>query len=235
MPFVAHSDLYRPGLVLPIVKPPANASKKPLRRVPIEEISTAGSANNKRSSQTPVFASRTEPSVNRTSNTSSVPSSVSSTSAKPETKITEIASSQSKDLREAEPPTTLYQLISETRDFRKSDPSRFYVYFSLVPVANYVRFFGDSLDNDLLCSLLNAFSAQLEGMRAQNGEVVRETAVHVANALLGLTKVRRFATVAMFLGANEKRVVRDICNYLAAFNFPDLHAALVETIKKAYL
>lgn len=99
-------------------------------------------------------------------------------------------------------PMSSYQLQADWKLVR-SNLDKVYNYVKQIPPSSYPKLFGESLDADVLVTLLRAFS-----------DCFLPAGESVSEHLQWLTRVKRFDMVIMFLSAAERSVVSKIFDLL---------------------
>ncbi|XP_061570331.1 RNA polymerase II-associated protein 3 [Cololabis saira] len=224
--------------VQPIDKPEHLRSTKPLRRITIEQVSGT------------VPVPEEKPTVSRTlvqevvKEAEDVPSPLSSSPSAKMIKIEETADtpSHSSDLRcplqepaahppqpptfltEAElppPPTNSFQLESDLRKIG-NQPQVIYRYLRQIKPEAYVKIFNSSLEPDILYQILRTLQEFF--MKNEAPEVVMET-------LNSLASVRRFDMAVMFMSSPEKKVLKELFDFLLQSG---LDRSAVAALQKKY-
>lgn len=98
-------------------------------------------------------------------------------------------------------PSSSVQFLSDYKLLK--DPESFYQYFKNIKPADYLRLFGEFLDDNVLVKVLSI----IKDCYIRDGVEYYET-------LQGLTNVHRFSMVAMFLSKKDKQVLSDIFKHL---------------------
>ncbi|PAA94408.1 hypothetical protein BOX15_Mlig007117g1 [Macrostomum lignano] len=213
-----HPEKYATGEVEPIFdKPVSQRSKKPLVRVPIQEVSSAKSAQvtpvatatSERTAKDESKTVQTEQPVLTAADQSSAQSGVTlPSSSKPP------AAQQTQPEPLPTPPETPYQFKSAYRSLGRRDPLAFCTsVLCAVPPDRLPALIGESLESDALLDMAGAFQA---GLSADPAIAPR---VYQCLRLIA-DRVRRFATCVAFLSSGELGRLAQLISQLAGLLQP---------------
>lgn len=192
------SDVTDPkaGLVLPIDKPAHLRSKKPLKRITIQE--TDNKTLDKLKNRSADLGSG-EPA---TEILAPPPIDVGTV----DKKMTNIETTGEEDgpTDLPPPPQTSFQFQATWKKLRHSK-DLLYKYLLQIPENNYYRLFQQSLESDVLSDILQIFHKYY----------VRDN-LEILSPLKALTKVQRFQTLVLFLSADDQKVLQALFEFLKA-------------------
>ncbi|XP_005108663.1 RNA polymerase II-associated protein 3 [Aplysia californica] len=116
------------------------------------------------------------------------------------------------------PPQTSFQFQADFKQLKRK-PESFFQYFQAIPPDNYPKLFGQSIDADILTTILKTLALHPEK-------------VDLYSVLHSLTLVKRFSMTAMFLSRKEKQVVSDLIDSISKTGQrPDSE---LNSLRKAY-
>lgn len=187
------------GLVQPIAKPPHLRSKRPLKRISVDQTDDNTLQCMKEMACGDGAVSSREPDTTSGENGSAV------AAAEDPAGIVEIPSV----------PRTSYQFQSDWKKLRKS-PEQLFEYFKQIPVDNYGGLFQKSLESDVLSDVLRVFR-----------DFYIRNELDVFSPLTALTQVERFQTLKMFLSVEDRKVLQEIFAYLQGHRDPSDVATLL--------
>jgi hypothetical protein len=101
-----------------------------------------------------------------------------------------------------QPPVSSYQLLADWRKLERF-PKELFLYFKRIPPASYKQLLQQSLDSSLLMKIL----ILLRDQYIRNNEPMFET-------LKGLTQVKRFEMNVMFMSSSDQEVVHDLFTHM---------------------
>ncbi|CAN9508311.1 unnamed protein product [Ophioblennius macclurei] len=232
--------------VQPIDKPPHLRSTKPLRRIEIEEISGKVTIPEVESRSLESFIRETKSQTEEGSSPlSTSPSAkiikieeiadVSTPAADPHTSGQIKQSTQKKTNKPPEPsadlspavtalppaPTSSFQMEADLHKIR-SQPEAMYRYLKQIEPDAYVKLFHNSLDTNILNLILTTLH---DFYRTHEAPAV------TLETLSGLSRVRRFDMAVMFISSAEKKVIKDLFDFLRQ---SELDAPSVAALQKKY-
>ncbi|XP_069681469.1 RNA polymerase II-associated protein 3-like isoform X1 [Periplaneta americana] len=202
------------NLVKPIHKPPHLRSKKPLKRIEIKEIDNSSSketrtivtASSSKEEPSDVLLDNEKPVCARGQNTVNL-SSEGDEGNKVEL-LSEEGSSATLKVTSEEKSTEIPPVPNNSVQFLvawkkiKSDPELGYLYLKQIPGIEFPRIFRDSLESGILSDIISTIKL---GFLPHKEPVLPY--------LEGLSNVRRFSALAMFLSENDKAGINTILEY----------------------
>nr|XP_046234689.1 RNA polymerase II-associated protein 3 [Scatophagus argus] len=234
--------------VQPIDKPTHLRSTKPLRRIDIEEVSGKVSASEVESdgSKKPFIREVVREAEGESSPLSTSPSAkmikIEEIAEVPSHSSDQVPSSRQTNLPAQEeithppqpsadpsptvtdlppPPTNSFQLEAELRKIG-NQPEAIYRYLRQIKPDAYVNIFHNSLEPDILSQILRA----LHGFYIKN-----EAPAVTLEVLRSLASVRRFDMAVMFMSSPEKKVLKDVFDFL---HQAELDGSSVTALQKKY-
>ncbi|XP_057711114.1 RNA polymerase II-associated protein 3 isoform X2 [Corythoichthys intestinalis] len=119
------------------------------------------------------------------------------------------------------PPSKAFQLEADLRAIG-NQPEVLYAYLKQIKPESYALIFQSSLEPNILSQILQT----IRDFYTKN-----ESATVTVDILESLSSVRRFDTAVMFMSASEKKVLRDVFDFL---HQADVDASSVATLQKKY-
>lgn len=236
------SDSSQRRTIQPIDKPIHLRSTKPLRRIDIEEVSGKVPVPKTESSSQDVARKpdndgsplSTSPSAKmiKIEEIADIPSH-SSDQLTPPRQAVQPSQEESGHLLESStkpsstgadvppPPTNSFQLEADLRKIRPQ-PELIYRYLKQIKPEMYSKIFHNSLESDILSQILKT----LHGFYIEN-----EPPTVILEILRNLASVRRFDMTIMFMSSAEKKVLKEVFDFL---HQTDLEDSSVTDIQKKY-
>uniref|UniRef100_A0A1A7X3H7 RNA polymerase II-associated protein 3 n=1 Tax=Iconisemion striatum TaxID=60296 RepID=A0A1A7X3H7_9TELE len=232
--------------VQPVNKPEHLRSKKPLRRIEIKEIGgdtlipeveSAGCLvqeveRKAEEESSPLSTSpnakmiKIEEIADTPSHTSSNQLPVDQSSSQPlqEVTVDPPAASHTSSPSEADipaPPANSFQLESDLRKFR-TQPELIYRYLRQIKPAAYSSIFNNSLEPEIMNHILRSL---------HDFYIKNEAPAIILEILSSLASVRRFDMVVMFMSSQEKKVLKELFDFLLQ---AEVDQSSVSTLQKKY-
>lgn len=238
------SDSSQRRTIQPIDKPPHLRSTKPLRRIDIKEVSGKVSVPATESESTSQEVVRKADADRSPLSTSPSPkmikieeiadvSSHSSDQVPPPRQTVQPSQEESSHFLESStkpsstatdippPPTNSFQLEADLRKIGPQ-PELIYRYLKQIKPEMYSKMFHNSLEPDILSQILKT----LHGFYIEN-----EPPVVILEILRNLASVRRFDMAVMFMSSSEKKVLKEVFDFL---HQTDLEDSSVTVVQKKY-
>ncbi|XP_061617450.1 RNA polymerase II-associated protein 3 [Phyllopteryx taeniolatus] len=225
------SDGSQRRTVQPVDKEAHLRSTKPMRRVDIEEISgkvtVPDVARDHEGHSSPSSPSTKMIRIRAIPDAPSLPSDQASSTTRakhdqPEESVPPSESSQkAPPINLPAPPSKSFQLEADLRMIG-NQPEVVYRYLKQIKPEAYTRIFQSSLEPHILSQILQT----LRDFYIQN-----EAAAVTADILKNLSSVRRFDTAVMFMSSSEKKVLKEVFDFLQR---ADVDASSVEYLQKKY-
>eukprot|EP00106_Octopus_bimaculoides_P002900 XP_014770342.1 PREDICTED: RNA polymerase II-associated protein 3-like [Octopus bimaculoides] len=214
-----------------IFKPPSERSKKPLRRIEIEEIGVEEKLNHDqltaKMEQSRSNAERKQINKDKlsfqqyTGDSKKTPPKVEEIQPKPaeKTQPKPTEKTQPKPAEKTQPKPTEKTQPKPTEV--KKDSNKISQYLKVLNPESYPTLVNEFMDAEMITKLC----ANLQNAFPNNAEVIVQHLSH-------LCKVKRFQVAVMFLSSSEKQVIKDLFNYLK--QQPNCEVTELQRISKMY-
>ncbi|XP_061663460.1 RNA polymerase II-associated protein 3 [Syngnathoides biaculeatus] len=217
--------------VQPVDKEAHLRSTKPMRRIDIEEIS--GKVTGQDVARRHGGQSSPPPPTAKTIQIQEIPDAPSLLSDQPsltaqtkqnqpeESVLPPESSHEAPPVNLPAPPSKSFQLEADLRAIG-NQPEVVYRYLKQITPETYARIFQSSLEPHILTQILQTL---------RDFYIRNEAAALTADILKNLSSVRRFDTAVMFMSSSEKKVVKEIFDFL---HQADVDASFVQALQKKY-